>query len=171
MADIENRLPGRMLLVWVAKPLARQSLCVLCGLEQAIAQWAQLLPPVAPPMTADVHASDAMYEAWLQEQLAGVVRVGGFEAIGPTCLAQPAAQYMLQPAIAPDFQQFLQSEPFPDQVLGAMAVEPGVVGKTYPKVLGIPEPLSLRDVILVLNAPFDALDASDEVIPLRDDRP
>jgi len=105
-----------------------------------------------------------MYEQWLAEQQSHIVRMSEFTTIGMHCLARMAAQFMLGLAPAEEFLVALQSQPMAYQLVGAMAVEPGIDGRNHPMVLGIPGTRSIRELIVLLNAPPGSLNASDEVI-------
>jgi len=166
MPDIVNRLPGRTLLIWVAKPLETTSWCSDCREEIAIAHWVQLLPPGVPANLNIDDAADAMYERWLDEQRQCIARLSPFEVVGVRCIARRCAQYMMRSDIVKEFQAFFANTPFPDHVLGAMAVEAGLGGKAYPMALGVVGSRSLRELMQFLNVPLGTIDATDDVIPL-----
>jgi hypothetical protein len=164
MADLSDRIPGRTVLEWVAQPLDTPSLCEACGHEPGIAHWTRLLPPEMPTVP-DAASSDAMYEQWLAEQQAHIARLTEFATIGMHCLARMAAQFMLGLATVEEFLVAFQRQPMTYQLVGAMAVEPGIAGLNHPMVLGIPGTRSIRELIVLLNAPPGSLNASDDVIP------
>lgn len=168
MADLSNRLPGRMLLVWVAQALADHAPCDLCGgAELAIAQRMVFAPPPLSPEIPLAQAAEAMLETWLAEQQAGRFRASGLVPVGPRCLAQLAAQHLQYDVVA-SFVKLLATTPFPERLIGALAVEPGSEGRTYPMVLGVPGSRSLGDLFLLLNAPHGTLDAGEDLISLGD---
>jgi hypothetical protein len=156
----------RTLVCWVAKPLVAPGPCQACRAESAVAQFLQLLPPSMPTHLPIERAADEMYERWLQEQLAGTVRLSAIEELGARCLAQRAAMFVIQPHQVDRFITFFAGQDLPDQVVGAMAIEPGMSGKSFPMVMGISGVRAIRALIQVLNAPIGTLDASDELIAL-----
>ncbi|MBA3822442.1 MAG: hypothetical protein H0X24_00900 [Ktedonobacterales bacterium] len=163
MADLTNRLPGRMILVFVAKPLTTVALCEHCQQEAALAQWTAFLPPDTGGAATDAHALDARLEAWLLEQGQGRLRFVEVTPIGAACLAQYAAQHMQDAAMTPHFASYFMTQPFPDQLVGALSVEPGLAGLTYPMVLAMVGTFALNALVVQLNAPTGTLDATEAV--------
>ncbi|MBA3824193.1 MAG: hypothetical protein H0X24_09905 [Ktedonobacterales bacterium] len=163
MADLTNRLPGRMILVFVAKPLTTTALCEHCQQEAALAQWTAFLPPAIGGVLTDAQVQDARLEAWLMEQQQGRLRFVELTDIGAHCLAHYAAQHMQDAAMIPHFITHFTTTPFPDQLVGALSVEPGLAGLTYPMVLAVPGTFALNELLARLNGPAGTLDATEAV--------
>ena len=166
MSDLENRLPGRMVLTFALHPLATPIPCHQCqGAEPAVGQFLALFPPLftGDPTSASDLAS--FFEEFIVEQARGVFRLSTFEALGIHCLAASIALHQDRKdtvAIA----TALAHMTLPERLVGTWAVAPGVEGRLFPMVLGLDGPLSIGQMYRLLNQPFGTLDAGlAEVLP------
>ena len=171
MADLSNRIPGRMVLVFLLQPLQRDSdsavlSCELCeGHEPAIGHIIGFLPPEfsGDPTSATDMADH--FEHLVAEQAQGRFRMTTSQAIGIACLASLIATHQQRDDEAV-IAAALGEMPMPERLVGVWAVEPGTDGKLFPMVVAINAAPSLRELYLLINAPLGSLDAGlSEVLP------
>jgi len=166
MPDLENRLPGRMVLVFALHPITSPAQCQECqGGEPAIGQKIEIVPP---PFTGDPDSPtdmDDLYERYVAEQHAGIFRLTEFVAVGAQCLAKRVAMHQQREDIAV-IAHYFATEPLPERLAGAIAVAPGIDAPLYPMVLGLAGPLSIAQMFLLINQPLGTLNAGlGEVLP------
>ena len=101
MPDLDNRLPGRMVLAFALHPITAPASCSRCnGAEAAVAQFMEFAPP---EFTGDPTSSAAiaeLFERFIVEQSRGIFHIGDFEAIGVRCLATRIAQHQEREDVA-----------------------------------------------------------------------
>ena len=165
MPDLENRLPGRMLLVFALYPLVALASCQWCqGAEPAVGQLTALFPP--PFLGDPTSATDiaVLFEQFFVEQARGRFRLSGSEAMGVQCLATYIAKHQArddQGTIA----TALAAMTLPERLVGACAVAPEANGQLYPMVLGVAEPLSIMQMYHLINQPLGSLNAGVVLLP------
>ncbi len=165
MPDLENRLPGRMVLAFALHPLTAPEPCRRCaGAEGAVAQLLEFGPPEfhGDPSAPTVIAE--LFERFVAEQAQGIFRMGDFEPVGVQCLAQRMARHQERDDAA-TIAAVLDTMRLPERFIGAWAVAPGVDGRLFPMIIGAHEPLSIAQMYRLINRPLGALDAGDEMIP------
>ncbi|MBA3822583.1 MAG: hypothetical protein H0X24_01610 [Ktedonobacterales bacterium] len=164
MPDLENRLPGRMVLAFALHPIPVPAACGRCvGVEPAVAHLMEFAPPplIGDPSSPATIAD--LFERFVAEQARGIFRMGDFEPVGVQCLAARMARHQERADVA-TIAAALQSMALPERFMGAWAVAPGVDGKLFPMILGAHEPLSVAQMYLLINRPLGELDAGDEII-------
>ena len=166
MTDLDNRLPGRMVLVFAVHPITAPTPCQRCqGAEPAVGQLMVILPPpfLGDPTSANDLA--ALYEQFVIEQAHGVFRLSAFAALGMQCLATFIANHQDREDEAV-IATALAGMSLPERLVGAWAVAPGVEGQLYPMVLGLTGPLSIAQMYHLLNQPLGTLDAGlNDMLP------